>query len=56
VIKTGLLLLSTKKGSDKFNVGFEIEVANKGINKKILSSLKLLIKLHISYSLNPSKC
>jgi hypothetical protein len=35
VIKNELDLLSTKKGSDKFNVAFErdFEVANNGINK-----------------------
>lgn len=35
VIKTELLLLFTKNGSDKFNVASEIdfEVANNGINK-----------------------
>lgn len=35
MIKTGLLWLVTKKGSDKFNVAFErdFEEANNGINK-----------------------
>jgi hypothetical protein len=35
MIKSGLLSLSTKKGSDKFNVAFErdFEVTNNGINK-----------------------
>jgi hypothetical protein len=35
VIKTGLLLLLTKKGSDNLNLAFEkdFEVAKNGINK-----------------------
>jgi len=35
IIKSELLLLLTKKGSDKFKVAFEkdFEVANNGINK-----------------------
>jgi hypothetical protein len=35
IINIGLLLLLTKKGSDKFNVGFEIhfDALNNGINK-----------------------
>jgi hypothetical protein len=57
VIKTGLLLLSIKNGSDKFKVGFESEgdEANNGIIKKILSSLNNFIKLHNSSTDNPSK-
>jgi hypothetical protein len=40
VIKSELLLLFTKKGSDKFNDAFErdFDLANIGINKYILSS------------------
>jgi len=40
IIKAELLLLLTKKGSDKFNVALwrDFELANKGINKYILSS------------------
>jgi hypothetical protein len=35
IIKAELLLLSTKKGSDKFKVGFDkdFELPNNGINK-----------------------
>jgi len=55
-IKAELLLLSTKKGSLKFNVGLErdLELANKGINKYILSFPICLIKLDNSVR-EPSK-
>jgi hypothetical protein len=35
IIKAALLLLLTKKGSDKFNVAFftELELVNNGINR-----------------------
>ena len=57
VIKAELLLLLTKKGSDKFNVAIDkaFELANNGINKKILSSPINFMKDDISFILNPSK-
>jgi hypothetical protein len=57
VIKTELLLLFIKKGSDRFKVAVErdLEPANNGINKYILSSPINLMKDDISSILNPSK-
>jgi hypothetical protein len=56
MIKAGSLLLLTKKGSDKFNVAHltDVELANNGINKKILPSPIDLMKVDNSYML-PSK-
>lgn len=56
IIKPGLLLLSTKNGSDKFKVAswVEVDLANNGINKYILSSPIDSINLVISVIL-PSK-
>jgi hypothetical protein len=53
IINSGLLLLSTKKGSDKFNVASDqdLEEANNGINKYILFSPICLIKDAISIKL-----
>jgi hypothetical protein len=52
-----LLLLLTKKGSDKFKVAVErdLEPANNGINKYTLSSPINFMKDDISLILNPSK-
>jgi hypothetical protein len=52
-----LLLLLTKKGSDKFNVAFEkdFEPANNGITKYTLSSPINFMKDEISYRAKPSK-
>jgi hypothetical protein len=51
-----LLLLLTKKGSDKFNVALErdFELENNGINKRILSSPICFIKVDNSLR-EPSK-
>ena len=56
IIKVELLLLSTKKGSDKFKVALDkdFEDLNNGINKYILSSPIFLIKFDISIK-DPSK-
>jgi len=50
IIRAELLLLSTKKGSDKFKVALDkdFEEQNNGINKYILSSPIFLIKSDIS--------
>jgi hypothetical protein len=52
-----LLLLFTKKGSDKFNVASETDLdeANNGINKYTLSSPIDCIKDNISCPVNSSK-
>jgi hypothetical protein len=55
-IRVGLLLLSTKKGSDKFKVALDkdFEDLNNGINKYILSSPIFFINSDISIK-DPSK-
>jgi hypothetical protein len=57
VIKTELLLLFTKKGSDNLNLAFEreFELAKNGINKYTLSSPINFMKDDNSFILNPSK-